>query len=82
MKKKTISIAQGDKFTIDVDYWIEFDYAWDNGVSIQEGVFCDVDRVYITIADQEHDLKLNQDVIKVISEQVINDDDENQKNIL
>lgn len=82
MKKKSISIAQGDKFTIDVDYWIEWDFGYDDGMNIQEGVFCDIDRVYLTIADEEHDLKLTPDIIKVISEQVISDDDENQKNIL
>lgn len=80
MTHKTMTLADGDKFTLDVDYYIEYDYGWDDGFSIQDAVFVEIDRVYITIADKETEIEIDSTMRQTFVQQIIDYDEENHKN--
>jgi hypothetical protein len=78
--KKTMTLAMGDKFSLDCDYWIEYDYGWDDGFSVQDAVFVDIERVYITIADKETDIEIDSTMRATFVQQIIEYDEDNHKN--
>lgn len=82
MIRRTMTIADADLFSLDADYWIEYDYSVDNGVSIQEGVYIDIDVIYLSMGDKNYPITIDTDIMKAIEQQILRYDEDNEKNIL